>query len=120
MVSDLHLGNGHSAFVRQGKETLIHRFLDRVAAEHGQLLILGDLLELWRFHVEAVLDYWLGLLDRLHQLHAVYIPGNHDSQVAQTDTRALHPLFKQVCGPLRIKVGSRDSNSCTAAPKSYP
>jgi len=107
VVSDLHLGHGSSAFVRQGKDTQFLRFLDHVNQEGGQLVVLGDLLELWRFSLEAVLDYWEGLLNRLHQLNAVYIPGNHDAEVASPRARNLHPLFARVREPFHVSRGGQ-------------
>lgn len=105
VVSDLHLGDGSSAFVRNGKDASFLRFLDHVAHESGQLLVLGDLLELWRFRLEAVVEHWHGLLDRLCQLQALYIPGNHDAQVADPETKTFHPLFSWICEPLRVTMG---------------
>jgi UDP-2,3-diacylglucosamine pyrophosphatase LpxH len=107
VVSDLHLGHGSSAFVRQGKDTHFLRFLDHVDQQGGQLVVLGDLLELWRFSLEVVLDCWAWLLDRLHQLSAVYIPGNHDAEVAHPGARNLHPLFTRVREPFHVLRGGQ-------------
>lgn len=107
VVSDLHLGDGSSSFARQGKDTLFLHFLDHIEREGGQLILLGDLLELWRFSLDAVIEQWHGLLDRLLQLQAVYIPGNHDAQVADPQTAHSHPLFSRVMAPFTMTLGDR-------------
>ena len=49
-VSDLHLADRgfRDNFAVEGREARFHKFLDYVAAEGGQLYVLGDLFDFWR------------------------------------------------------------------------
>ena len=107
VASDLHLGNGHCAFARMGKELSFNRFLDYVEREGGQLLILGDLLELWRYTLDAVVHRWRDLLDRLYQIQAFYVPGNHDEAVMLPASMPYHPLFTRAVGPFYGVMGAK-------------
>ncbi|MFC1765203.1 hypothetical protein ACFL6U_24415 [Planctomycetota bacterium] len=107
VLSDLHLGDGRTAFARLGKEFDLFRFLDYVVRENGHLIVLGDLLELWRFSLTTVVDRWQNLLDRLDQMQAVYVPGNHDSQVASSYAVEQHPFFGRVYRPFELERGGK-------------
>lgn len=109
VISDLHIGDGSSndRFVKCGKESPLWRFLDHVDREGGQLLILGDLFELWRYTVDQVVEHWHSLLDLLGQMNAAYIPGNHDAVVAGLAPQASHPFFQNVCMPFTAVIGDR-------------
>ena len=59
-------------------------------------------------YLEQVIEYWSGLFDRLDQVGAVYIPGNHDIAVGQTDAdNTLHPILKRVKPPFTQRIGEK-------------
>lgn len=109
VISDLHIGNGSylDQFTRARAEPLLLKFLDYVAEQQGQLMILGDLMELWRFPVDQVVDHRGRLLDRLSQASPIYIAGNHDIALTQIDGQAHHPLLGRVEDPLTLEIGER-------------
>lgn len=81
-VSDLHLGDGTAAdrFLHPGP---LLDLLDRVAADpDGELVLLGDVLELWACDLDAVATRHAPLLRRILDLArerpVTYVVGNHD------------------------------------------
>ncbi len=86
IISDLHIGDGgpRDNFGCPGSERpdRLTAFLDHVEAAGGELIILGDLLEFWQAPVGDVIAHNRELLDRLGRMGAVYILGNHDSDLA--------------------------------------
>ena len=93
--------------VRVARESLLHGLLDRIEHEDARLILLGDIVDLWRFRLEAVVERWDGLLDRLDALEAAYVPGNHDACLADPAMGRIHPLFQRVCGPFTEAIGDR-------------
>lgn len=75
VVSDLHIGNGSAkdSFLKAGREDLFYRLLDEIECQQGQLILLGDFLELWRYRLEDVICRWHRLLDRLMAMDVVYV-----------------------------------------------
>lgn len=85
-VSDLHLGDGgpRDNFAHMNsrqRATEFDSFLDFVEEHKGQLLILGDLFELWQSNMSKVLTARMALLDRLAAMGAIYVLGNHDADL---------------------------------------
>lgn len=82
-ISDLHMGDGgprdNFAYGTHEKELLA--FLDMVEDKRGRLVICGDLFELWQSNISKVLTKRMSLLDRLARMKAIYILGNHDSDL---------------------------------------
>jgi UDP-2,3-diacylglucosamine pyrophosphatase LpxH len=82
-ISDLHMSDGgprdNFAYGTHEKELLA--FLDMVEANRGRLVICGDLFELWQSNISKVLTKRMALLDRLARMKAIYILGNHDSDL---------------------------------------
>lgn len=81
-VSDTHLGDGSAADRFRYPDQLLD-LLDRIAAEpRAQLVLLGDIMELWAFGMESVMIRHapiLTALGRLSEKHPVhYVVGNHD------------------------------------------
>lgn len=110
VVSDVHLGNGSSKdhMVRGNRERLLFDFLDAVERSQGRLVILGDLLDLWRFRLDDVLGRWEGLLDRFASLSPDYVLGNHDAKLREDPVcRDWHPLFKWLRSPFTERIGDR-------------
>lgn len=108
MISDLHLGNGSKKdiFTKERREELLLRLLDRIEHRSGRMIVLGDLLELWRHRLEDVLDRWDFLLDRLYQMNAVYVLGNHDASLREPCRRRMHRFFEKIQPPFSLKIGS--------------
>jgi UDP-2,3-diacylglucosamine pyrophosphatase LpxH len=115
-VSDLHMGDGGArdnfAHMSGGhREREFHQFLDYVQYHRGHLFILGDLFELWQGNISRVITYRMGLLDRLANMHATYILGNHDIDLKYfTSTHGLmlsHPLFCDLPLSKNLVVGGK-------------
>ncbi len=108
VLSDLHIGDGSvkDNLLKGDNQTLLYRLLDKVERSGGKLVLLGDLFELWRYKPQAVFDRWQGLLDRLAQLDAVYVPGNHDGQLWQQREywQRQHPFFGALRKPFIISI----------------
>jgi UDP-2,3-diacylglucosamine pyrophosphatase LpxH len=109
IVSDLHIGDGSSRdnLIKDNKIFLFNRFLDEVEKQDGSLLILGDLLELWRYPLDAILQRWWKLFDRLSEMNVVYVPGNHDEllDLRYANDRTMHPFFQSLQQPFYKTIG---------------
>ena len=94
---------------RDGREVLLDGFLDYVRAQNGQLVILGDFLELLRYPLDSIIARRGGLLDRLAAMKALYVPGNHDADVLSlVDSGAPpHPFFAGMRGTFTQPIGTR-------------
>lgn len=104
-VSDLHLGDGSArdnfAHMSEGhRQEEFESFLDFVEGHNGQLLILGDLFELWQSNMSKVITHRVKLLDRLAAIGAIYILGNHDADllyfIGQDKFCPAHPFFQSM------------------------
>ena len=85
-VSDLHLGDGSSADLFEGKDEAFIAFLDHVALTADKLVILGDALDFYCTpSFEKILRAHKRVLRRLKQLaddkEVLYVYGNHDEDV---------------------------------------
>ncbi len=84
VVSDLHMGDGgcRDNFGYHGKRKRFDEFLAMVENEtDSELLILGDMFELWQSYAGKVFDANQDLMDRLLNLSRVSaIFGNHDAE----------------------------------------
>jgi len=88
---------------------LLESFLDYVDAHQGQLIILGDLFELFRYPLDRIICRRQGLLDRLARMKTIYVPGNHDEEITHVlDTGAcLHPFFDRTSHAFVRSIGDR-------------
>jgi UDP-2,3-diacylglucosamine pyrophosphatase LpxH len=77
-ISDLHLGDPVSN--RTGFSSFIEDFLKPRCDEITDLVLLGDILDLWRRNCSAVIRDNLNILNDVCSLgfHIHYIAGNHD------------------------------------------
>ena len=80
-ISDLHLGDGsRTDDFHRDKEFL--EFLEFAEAEAQELIIVGDLLELWQADLDRVLFKHSELIKRLlllrNKIKLTYVVGNHD------------------------------------------
>lgn len=111
IISDLHIGNGSARdnLLKNDNYTVFQGFLDEVEKQNGVLLVLGDLLELWRYRCEEILERWGRLLGRLAEMDLIYVPGNHDPLWSDTYTavRKMHPLFDKLHRPFIKDIGGR-------------
>lgn len=114
-ISDLHLGDGgpRDNFLPE-KEKQLYAFLDYVEAQHGELLILGDLFEMWQANWSKVFTYREHLLDRMARMGATYILGNHDADLYYFQgTRWInHPLFNGMVSEVRRTIHGRSIQFC--------
>jgi UDP-2,3-diacylglucosamine pyrophosphatase LpxH len=89
---------------------MFYRFLDHVHGQDGELVINGDLLELWRFQLADVLDERCELLERLTELDVKYVLGNHDGELELVNEyhENYHPFFDSIEEPfIRTIQGKR-------------
>jgi UDP-2,3-diacylglucosamine pyrophosphatase LpxH len=112
IVSDLHIGDGgpRDNFAVDNKAQKFSRFLDYVEAQQAELMILGDLFDFWQANIGRVLTRQIPLIDRLAEMQAVYVVGNHDADFENLiGTNILgHPFFDRMTGPfMRIIAGRR-------------
>jgi len=114
-ISDLHLGDGgpRDNFLPE-KEKQLFAFLDYVEAQHGELLILGDLFEMWQANWSRIFTTRERLLDRFAAMGATYILGNHDADLFYfQDTPWLnHPLFRNMVSEVRRTIRGRSFQFC--------
>jgi UDP-2,3-diacylglucosamine pyrophosphatase LpxH len=111
VISDLHIGdNGRrDNLAVKNREKLLRYFLDHVEAEGGELVILGDLFEFCRCNLGKVLVSRKSLLDRLTKMHARYVIGNHDIELAPMIGAEIlrHPFFDNMTHPFMRKIGGK-------------
>ncbi len=100
VISDLHMGDSgpRDNFAVGDKEKQLDLFLDFVTKENGELIIVGDLFEFWQASLGKVLVKRRNLIDRLGDMGATFVVGNHD-----VDLEALigsdilsHPFFRKM------------------------
>lgn len=84
-ISDLHLGDRGTRdnFHVGNREQRFNNFLDHVSKD--QLIICGDLLDLWTTNFSRAYRANSLLLRRLRDKGAIYIPGNHDNLLDVND-----------------------------------
>lgn len=117
VVSDTHCGDGgprdNFAAMSSGRRAQeFEMFLDYVEIENGNLIILGDLLDLWQSNLSSVLNERKTLLDRLVRMRALYIHGNHDIDLKYIKKHGSvftdHPIFDPVaCRQLYCNFGDK-------------
>lgn len=114
-ISDLHLGDGGSRdnFLPE-KEKQLLAFLDYVEEQHGELLILGDLFEMWQANWSRIFTTRERLLDRFAAMGATYILGNHDADLYyfQGTPWLNHPLFRNMVDEARRTIRGRSFQFC--------
>jgi len=111
-VSDLHLCDRgpRDNFSVGEREQRFHRFLDFVESNRGRLLILGDLFDWWQVPVGAAIMAYRPLLDRLADMAATWVVGNHDNALAPligTELMPDHRLLKTARHPFEEITGGR-------------
>jgi UDP-2,3-diacylglucosamine pyrophosphatase LpxH len=111
VISDLHIGSGgpRDTLDSLDKRHLVESFLNHVQREDGELIILGDMIDLWRFGLMAVVRTHRELLDHLNEMNVTYIPGNHDQVLGslQHPGGIIHPFFDKLASPCTRQIGSR-------------
>ncbi len=111
VLSDLHIGDRSPGdnLCRANRESLLDSFLRYVEGQKGQLVIIGDFLELLRYPLDRVIARRKTLLDRLADMDTIYIPGNHDEDtgwLAGTENPP-HPLFAKISHAFVQHIGDR-------------
>lgn len=111
VIGDLHMGDGgpRDNFAVGDKEKELNLFLDFVEKENGELVIIGDLFEFWRISLGRVLIKRLELINRLAQMQAIYVVGNHDvdlESLISTDMLA-NQFFKKMSQRFVKKIGDK-------------
>lgn len=77
--------------------------------QQGELVIVGDFLELLRYPLDSIIGRRGALLDRLADLDAVYVPGNHDEEVIRLAgaENPPHPFFARISHAFVRPIGGR-------------
>jgi UDP-2,3-diacylglucosamine pyrophosphatase LpxH len=111
VVSDLHIGSGgpRDSFCQNNRSSSFNNFLDYVEKEGGELVILGDFIDLWRFTIEKIIKVRRDLLDRLAEMEVICIPGNHDQAVSGFINSPVvpHPFFQKIKEPFIKIIGDK-------------
>lgn len=111
IISDLHIGDGgpRDNFAADGKARMFNDFLDYVRQQDDELFILGDLFEFWQANIGKVLTRWMDLINRLAEMKAIYVVGNHDADFQDLIGTGLlaHPLFERMSGPFERTVAGK-------------
>lgn len=122
LISDLHLGDRgkRDNFFLPGKDqkenkvdrlALFESFLKMVKKRNGQLVILGDLFEFWQANIGEVIKVNLPLLDKLAEMEAIFVVGNHDIDleplVENRESVFKHPFFARMTSAFSVKIGGK-------------
>ncbi|HNS23056.1 MAG TPA: metallophosphoesterase [Sedimentisphaerales bacterium] len=111
VVSDLHIGDQspRDNLCQCGREAILDSFLDYVADQKGQLVILGDFLELFRYPLDSIIAHRRSLLDRLARMDTVFVPGNHDEELVPLIGAGdvPHPFFEKMSHAFVQHVGNK-------------
>ncbi|HSV27683.1 MAG TPA: metallophosphoesterase, partial [Sedimentisphaerales bacterium] len=111
VISDLHIGSGgpRDMLNHLEKRRLLESFLNYIQKENGELMILGDMIDLWRFGLMAVIRTHRELFDRLSEMNVTYIPGNHDQALGALENPGgvIHPFFDKLTLPGMRQIGSK-------------
>jgi len=102
-------GGARDNFPLDNREKELGSFLDYVAGQQGELIVLGDLFELWQMNLSKIVMKHLPLLDRLAAMNATYVVGNHDADLdgfVGTDLFS-HPLLKNMARPFEREIGGK-------------
>jgi UDP-2,3-diacylglucosamine pyrophosphatase LpxH len=107
----MHIGDGgpRDNFSADDKASKFNLFLDYVESCGGELFVLGDLFEFWQANISRVLIHQMPLIDRLAEMNAIYVVGNHDADLEHLiDTNMLtHPFFRGMSGPFERLIGGK-------------
>ena len=63
VISDLHMGDGgvRDNFTLGDRKKQLNLFLDHVASQQGELIIVGDLFEFWQMNLSSIVAMHLPL-----------------------------------------------------------
>lgn len=116
VISDLHSGDGTARdnFKHLGNEANLRSCLVHIKEddENSVILILGDYFEFWQSPFGAVLKNNISLMNEFADMGAVYILGNHDSDLLGfLDPKAKsllnHPFFNRMGEAVLIERGGK-------------
>jgi UDP-2,3-diacylglucosamine pyrophosphatase LpxH len=75
-ISDLHLGDKGKADDFRRNEHALMEFLNTL--DDGQLVLVGDVFDLWENSLDDIIRAYGGLIDLLFRKACAYVAGNHD------------------------------------------
>jgi predicted phosphodiesterase len=77
--------------------------------QKGQLVILGDFLELLRYPLDSIIARRRPLLDHLAAMDTLYVPGNHDEDLMPIldSGDSPHPFFNRMSRPFVQHIGDK-------------
>jgi UDP-2,3-diacylglucosamine pyrophosphatase LpxH len=102
-------GGPRDNFAADNKAQQFMLFLDFVQSQNGEIVVLGDLFEFWQANISRVLKQWMPIVNRLAQLQARYVIGNHDADFEEMIGAGLlcHPFFERMSGPFSRTIGGK-------------
>jgi UDP-2,3-diacylglucosamine pyrophosphatase LpxH len=116
VISDFHMCDGgpRDRFAYGNRPKQLDAFLNFVEAQGGKLVVAGDLFDLWQCNFSKSVMHYMDLLDRLNEMEATYIVGNHDVDLQHfVGTHFLaHPLFDRMTGPYVLNDGKHRVKIC--------
>ena len=88
---------------------MLNSFLGYVEDCKGQLVIIGDFFELLRYPLDRIISRRRHLLDSLARMEAIYVPGNHDEDIAHLvrSGASPHPFLDRVSHAFIWNIGER-------------
>lgn len=103
-ISDLHLSDGSRADDFHRTDEFL-RLLDLIEREGSQLIVVGDLLELWQADLDKIVFHHSRIIKRLLSLagekRLIYLIGNHDHI----------PMVKYIEPKLNIQLEYKDEQA---------
>lgn len=109
IISDFHMGDCGPRDNFKGKEQAFFDFTDYVKSTKEEVLFIGDLLDLWQVNLGSILNARRPILDRLVELNATYITGNHDIDLEPIigQNALTHPIFQKMSKPFTRTINGK-------------
>ncbi|MFI4911300.1 MAG: metallophosphoesterase [Sedimentisphaeraceae bacterium JB056] len=115
VISDLHLGFGRrDSFNEPARIRQLFSFVDHIEKENGQLVILGDFFDLWRFRLSSIVKTHPDIIQRFSELDCVYVPGNHDRAVLNVSKtlKDKYGIFNKISEPFSVNIKDKKIIFC--------
>jgi UDP-2,3-diacylglucosamine pyrophosphatase LpxH len=114
VISDLHMGDrgprDNFGYTGSNKPQQFSQFLDFVAKQKSELIILGDLFEFWQSPLGKVIMSNIDLLDKIADLDVTFVVGNHDADISAFIGKDMlaHPFFKKMSRQFVRNIGGKE------------
>lgn len=108
VVSDTHLGDPASN--REGFNNFIDTYIEPNSKDISHIILLGDILDLWRRNTSNVILDNLEILNKICSIGAkvVYVVGNHDFLMAEIGLgqHGVEIQDTQTCNPVNMTIAT--------------